>query len=119
MAYYSLRKVQLNKPLNDMKVEFLQSKDWGYRSDLGFQTHPIAGDVDNTLQAEGRFDGITYSKGGAVINQLLFLLGEERFFNGLKLYFSKFPFANTTLDDFINVLNGEFIKTNAEFTLQE
>lgn len=30
-------------------------------------THPIAGEVPNTEVAENIFDGITYSKGAAVI----------------------------------------------------
>ena len=53
-------------------------------------THPIACEVENTLAADSIFDGITYSKGAAVLKQLLFIIGEEKFSQNLQHYFEKY-----------------------------
>lgn len=60
-------------------------------------THPIACTVENTSKADSIFDGITYSKGAAVLKQLYYLIGHERFSNNLKSYFDKYSFKNATL----------------------
>lgn len=44
------------------------SKGWGYRTDQLPTTHPIAGVVKDTEEADNVFDGITYSKGHAVMH---------------------------------------------------
>ena len=50
-------------------------------------THPIAGRVENTDQAENIFDGITYAKGAAMIKQLYFQMGASMFSQAVKAYF--------------------------------
>ena len=47
--------------------------------------------------AENIFDGISYSKGAAIIRQLLTLMGEKPFSLALKAYFTKHKYSNTTL----------------------
>lgn len=42
-------------------------KNWGYDEDQLITTHPIACRVENTSVANSIFDGITYSKGAAVL----------------------------------------------------
>lgn len=42
-------------------------KTWGYQEDQSITTHPIAAQVENTSVANSIFDGITYSKGAAVL----------------------------------------------------
>lgn len=54
--------------------------------------------------ADSIFDGITYSKGAAVMKQLYFILGHELFGNALKMYFEKYSFSNATLFDFLNMM---------------
>ena len=51
-------------------------------------THPIYADVKNTDEADNIFDGITYSKGAALLKQLFFTMGEEKFSNALGKYFT-------------------------------
>ncbi len=87
---------------------FLNLKKWAYGEDLMENTsHPIVGDVLDTLSARGSFDGITYSKGAASLKQLHYLVGEESFRNGLRQYFKKYAFKNTTLKDFIGSIDQE------------
>lgn len=55
------------KKIADIWVLFNRRKGWGYRQDQLVTTHPIAGKVDNTEDAENIFDGITYAKGAATL----------------------------------------------------
>ena len=54
---------------------FLTRKSNGYFQDQMITTHPIRCEVINTSVADSIFDGITYSKGSAVMKQFFFLMG--------------------------------------------
>ena len=84
---------------------FTHTKQWAYLQDQLVTTHPIELKVDNTDQAFSNFDGITYGKGASVIKQLRYYLGEENFKKGIQLYFQKYAFGNTRLEDFIGALS--------------
>ena len=94
--------------LADVWVEFLSGKGWGYREDQLETTHPINGDVHNTHDAESIFDGITYSKGSAVLKQLIALIGEKNFSAAMKTYFNKYQFSNTILQNFMDCLQENY-----------
>lgn len=79
-------------------------KRWAYREDQLVTTHPIELPIADTDKARSIFDGITYGKGAAVLKQLRYYLGPDKFREGLKAYFQKHAFANTRLDDFIGAL---------------
>lgn len=79
-------------------------KGWAYREDQKPTTHPIAGTVDDTEQTFLNFDGITYGKGAAVLKQLRAVLGENAFRDGLRLYFARYAYGNTDLEDFLGAL---------------
>ena len=51
----------------DSWTNMLRRKAWGYTEDQRETTHPIACTVTNTSKADSIFDGITYSKGCAVL----------------------------------------------------
>jgi aminopeptidase N len=53
--------------VTDAWTNMLNEKAWGYEEDSRLNTHPIAGEVPNTSAADSIFDGITYSKGAAVL----------------------------------------------------
>ncbi|TIC86350.1 aminopeptidase N [Nocardioides sp. GY 10127] len=76
----------------------------GYRQDAGPASHPIRGEVPDVGQAMANFDAITYLKGQAVLRQLLALLGEDVFADGLQRYFSAHAWGNTVLADLIGAL---------------
>src|SRR5271156_5825688 len=61
-------------------------KQWAYGTDQRATTHPIEGEVPDTGQAFANFDGITYGKGASVLKQLAYLLGDEKFRDGVRLY---------------------------------
>lgn len=91
--------------INESKKDwmyFLNMKKWAYGEDLIANTsHPVVVDVPDTLGARGSFNGITYAKGASSLKQLHYLVGDTTFRDGLRQYFKKYAFKNTTLKDFI------------------
>lgn len=47
------------------------------------------------------------------------LTGEETFSKALRIYFKKFEWANSTLNDFISTVEAEFRKSNPNFDLRK
>ncbi len=81
-------------------------KNWAYRQDQLVTTHPIAGDVADTDQTFLNFDGITYGKGAAAINQLVAAMGLPAFRSGMRRYFRRHEYGNTTLSEFLDALEA-------------
>ena len=79
-------------------------KDWAYRQDQLSSTHPIVADIRDLEDVEVNFDGITYAKGASVLKQLVAHVGREPFTAGLRQYFSKHAWQNTTLSDLLGHL---------------
>jgi aminopeptidase N len=57
--------------------------------------------VTDNRSALMNFDGISYAKGASVLRQLMVLVGEDTFFEGVRRYLSRHAFANTSLQDFL------------------
>jgi len=76
-------------------------KNWAYRVDQLSTTHPIATEMEDLDAVRTNFDGISYAKGASVLQQLVAHVGRDNFIKGLRLYFSKHAFGNTTLKDLI------------------
>jgi aminopeptidase N len=79
-------------------------KAWAYRQDQLVTTHPISSEVADTDETFLNFDGITYGKGAAVIKQLVATVGIRGFRRGMRLYFRRHAFGNTTLADFLGAI---------------
>ncbi len=76
-------------------------KQDAYAADAAPTTHPIRQPVPDVATAMASFDDITYPKGAAVLSQLVAYVGEEAFVAGLRAYFRKHAWGNTTLDDLL------------------
>jgi aminopeptidase N len=76
-------------------------KDWAYRQDQLSSTHPIVAEIRDLQDVEVNFDGITYAKGASVLKQLVAYVGREPFRDGLRAYFARHAWGNTTLDDLL------------------
>jgi aminopeptidase N len=76
-------------------------KDWAYREDQLSTTHPIVAEIRDLRDVEVNFDAITYAKGASVLKQLVAYVGREAFREGLRAYFAKHAWGNTTLDDLL------------------
>ena len=81
-------------------------KDWAYREDQLSTTHPIVAEIRDLRDVEVNFDGITYAKGASVLKQLVAYVGREAFRDGLRAYFAKHAWGNTTLDDLLDELEA-------------
>ncbi|MEX5274359.1 aminopeptidase N [Kocuria sp. CPCC 205235] len=101
-AYASVRATEYD----DAWVAFaLGRKEWAYRQDQLPTTHPIVADIVDLEAARQNFDGITYAKGASVLKQLVAFVGEEAFIDACRAYFRRFAYGNTSLNDFLNVLD--------------
>ncbi|WP_010148888.1 aminopeptidase N [Serinicoccus profundi] len=76
-------------------------KAWAYKQDQLSSTHPVAADMVDLAAVEVNFDGITYAKGASVLKQLVAYVGREPFRDGLRAYFAKHAWGNTTLRDLL------------------
>ena len=87
--------------------------DWGTRA-ARVGTRSLAMDVDSLVTArrirqpiesnddiENAFDGITYQKGGAVLDMFEAWVGEETFRKGVHEYLKSHAFGNATAADFV------------------
>lgn len=99
---------------NESWLHFSNYKRWGLSDDLQPTTHNIEAKCDDTDTCESLVDGITYGKGASLLKQLIFLMGWETFLGGIKLYFRKFKWQNTTLTDFIGSLQEGYDKDYPE-----
>lgn len=61
-------------------------------------THPIIRKIETVDQIGEAFDGITYSKGQAVIGMLESTLGPDKFRDGIRRYMAKYKFGNTVTE---------------------
>lgn len=101
-AYASVRATEYD----DAWVAFaLGRKEWAYRQDQLPTTHPIVADIVDLEAARQNFDGITYAKGASVLKQLVAFVGEDAFIDACRAYFRRYAFGNTSLDDFLTVLD--------------
>jgi aminopeptidase N len=75
-----------------------------YLVDQGPTSHPIRQPVRDVAEAASIFDDITYPKGASVLRQLMEYVGEDDFTTGMKAYFARHAWGNTTLQDLIDAL---------------
>lgn len=64
------------------------------------------------------FDGITYSKGGAVLSMFENLLGREDFRQGVRNYMNEFQYGTATADDFIRHLAAASTGQSKELVIE-
>ncbi|WP_446664375.1 aminopeptidase N [Flexivirga sp. B27] len=81
-------------------------KTWAYKQDQLSSTHPVYANMRHLEDVEANFDGITYAKGASVLKQLVAYVGIDPFVAGLRSYFSKFKWGNTTFDDLLGELEA-------------
>ena len=83
---------------------YVSNKLSAYSADELVTTHPIELEVPTTADAFTNFDSITYNKGGSVLKQLPYFIGEENFRLGVSNYLKRHAYSNTSLDDFVTAL---------------
>lgn len=79
---------------------------WALRADQLPTTHPVVADMVDLDAVAANFDGITYAKGASVLKQLVAWVGRDAFDQGLRNYFAKHAWGNTTLNDLLVELSA-------------
>lgn len=99
MAYQELASL---KPDENIWKRFYQSiKPAAYGIDSTKGTTPIYQNIANLKDAKSAYGAIVYSKAPGVIKQLAFVLGEEHFRDGLRLYLKEHAYANAEWSDLV------------------
>ena len=93
---------------------FLDESFWGLGEDQKPTTHPISCEVIHTEAAGDIFDGISYGKRAAWLNQTFNLFGRETFKRGIASYFKEFSYKNSTLQDFVRHIGQAAKDLNVE-----
>ncbi len=100
MAYHALSAL---KPNENIWKRFYQSiKPAAYSIDSTKGTTPIYQNISNLKDAKSAYGAIVYSKAPGVIKQLAFVLGEENFRDGLRLYLKEHAYANAEWSDLVH-----------------
>ena len=99
MAYQALASI---KPNENIWKRFYQSiKPAAYSIDSTKGTTPIYQDIANLKDAKSAYGAIVYSKAPGVLKQLAFVLGEDHFRDGLRLYLADHAYANAEWSDLV------------------
>ncbi|GAA4020031.1 aminopeptidase N [Allokutzneria multivorans] len=96
-------------------------KGLAYQADQFPSTHPVVADIVDITSMEVNFDAITYHKGASVLKQLVSSIGLEDFLAGLRLYFQRHAWGNTTLADLLRAVeekSGRDLSTWADLWLR-
>jgi aminopeptidase N len=100
MAYKAL--AQLEPASQTWKHFYEDIKPLAYGIDETLGTTPIYQDIPNLKDAKSAYGAIVYEKAPAVIKQLEFRIGSEKFRDGLRLYLKQHAYRNAEWDDLIS-----------------
>src|SRR5215813_13296187 len=113
MAYQALAAL---KPDENIWKRFYQSiKPAAYGIDSTKGTTPIYQDIANLKDAKSAYGAIVYSKAPGVIKQLAFVLGEEHFRDGLRLYLKEHAYGNAEWSDLVGAFEQVSKKSLGEW----
>jgi aminopeptidase N len=100
MAYDALDNV---KPGENIWKRFYQAiKPAAYAIDSTKGTTPIYQDIPNLKDAKSAYGAIVYSKAPGLLKQLAFVLGEDKFKEGLRLYLKEHAYGNAEWNDLVH-----------------
>jgi len=102
MAYHALNSL---KPNENVWKRFYQAiKPAAYAIDSTKGTTPIYQDIPNLKDAKSAYGAIVYSKAPGVIKQLAFVVGDDQFRDGLRLYLKGHLYGNAEWNDLVRSL---------------
>jgi aminopeptidase N len=99
MAYRTLDQL---KPDEHVWQRFsLSIKPAAYAIDSTLGTTPIYQNIDNLQNAKSAYGAIVYSKAPGLLRQLAFILGDEHFRDGLRIYLKEHRYGNAEWKDLV------------------
>jgi aminopeptidase N len=99
MAYHALADLKTNENVWKRFYQAIKPAAYGIDSTQG--TTPIYQDIGNLKDAKSAYGAIVYSKAPGVLKQLAFVLGEDHFRDGLRLYLKEHAYANAEWSDLV------------------
>ncbi|MEI8256432.1 MAG: M1 family aminopeptidase, partial [Deltaproteobacteria bacterium] len=92
------------RPDFDGRIDALRSRGYAMELDALPAARAVRQPVTTTSEAMEAFDGITYTKGGAVLRMLELWLGEDAFRAGVRQYIHAHEWGNATAQDLLDAL---------------
>ncbi len=92
MAYHAM--ADLNPEANTWARFYQQIKPAAYGIDITLGTTPIYQNIPNLKDAKSAYGAIVYSKAPGLLRQLEFLIGPDKFRDGLRIYLSSHKYGN-------------------------
>lgn len=103
-TWLSLKIVDQLQPGRHGERHLLDESLWAMTRDSLASTRRIREPIATSTDIASAFDGITYSKGGAVLAMFERYLGAERFRDGIRSYLRKHAGGNATSADLVDAL---------------
>jgi aminopeptidase N len=113
MAYHALADLMPNENVWKRFYQAIKPAAYGIDSTQG--TTPIYQDIANLKDAKSAYGAIVYSKAPGVLKQLAFVLGEDAFRDGLRLYLKEHAYANAEWADLVGALENVSGKSLSEW----
>jgi aminopeptidase N len=104
MAYYTLAGLHPDDYWPVWKRFYEAIKPGAYGIDVTKGTTPIYQDIPNLKDAKSAYGAIVYSKAPGVLKQLAYVLGDDKFRDGLRLYLKEHAYANAEWSDLVHAL---------------
>jgi aminopeptidase N len=99
MAYQTLATLKPNENIWKRFYQAIKPAAYGIDSTPG--TTPIYQEIPNLKDAKSAYGAIVYSKAPGVLKQLAFVLGDDKFRDGLRLYLKDHAYANAEWSDLV------------------
>jgi aminopeptidase N len=104
MAYQTLATLEPNE--NIWKRFYESIKPAAYAIDSTKGTTPIYQDIPNLKDAKSAYGAIVYNKTPGVLKQLAFVVGDQHFRDGLRIYLKEHLYANAEWNDLVRALES-------------
>jgi len=109
--YMAYRTLAALKPEQNVWAHFYQQiKPAAYGIDVTPGTTPIYQDIGNLKDAKSAYGAIVYSKAPALLKQLAYMIGDDHFRDGLRLYLKEHLYGNAQWSDLV----GAFERSSGE-----
>lgn len=100
MAFRTMAELQPNQHV--WKRFYQTIKPAAYGIDVTLGTTPIYQDIPNLKDAKSAYGAIVYSKAPGLLRQLSYLLGDDAFRDGLRIYLREHAYGNAEWGDLVN-----------------
>lgn len=105
--FMAFRAMATLEPDQHVWKRFYQNiKPAAYGIDVTQGTTPIYQEIPNLKDAKSAYGAIVYSKAPGLLKQLSYILGDDAFRNGLRLYLHEHAYGNAQWSDLVRAFEG-------------